>query len=229
MLATQAGAGYKSTVRSGCKAPMNATRNILLAATLFVASAALPLRADEAKENVMSAVSGTTISGYVSTSAIWKFGTGVSEVQSPLLPLSTVNSDTIGTGLFYIPANYDSGAVSVVFGIAVSTQDVGWSEGHLFDGNTEWTFNLGTGTFQNGATYYVGSTDMTTAQVQSMLAGNAEFEISSDTPAAVLQGNLVAVPEPSTVALMVSGVAAALLARRKGRCPRNHELEESII
>lgn len=41
-----------------------------------VVSLASVAQADEAKENVMSAVSGTTISGYVSTSAIWKFGTG---------------------------------------------------------------------------------------------------------------------------------------------------------
>lgn len=41
-----------------------------------VVSLASVAQADEAKENVLSAVSGTTISGYVSTSAIWKFGTG---------------------------------------------------------------------------------------------------------------------------------------------------------
>jgi hypothetical protein len=33
-------------------------------------------QAEEAAETVMTAVSGTTISGYVSTSAIWNFGTG---------------------------------------------------------------------------------------------------------------------------------------------------------
>ncbi|MEW6303913.1 MAG: outer membrane beta-barrel protein [Verrucomicrobiota bacterium] len=34
------------------------------------------VQAEEASEHVMTAVSGTQISGYVSTSAIWKFGTG---------------------------------------------------------------------------------------------------------------------------------------------------------
>jgi hypothetical protein len=34
------------------------------------------LMAQDASEHVMTAVSGTQISGYVSTSAIWKFGTG---------------------------------------------------------------------------------------------------------------------------------------------------------
>ncbi len=49
------------------------TVGLAAAGLVSVASVA---HAEEAKESVMSAVSGTTLSGYVSTSAIWKFGTG---------------------------------------------------------------------------------------------------------------------------------------------------------
>ncbi|HVY68820.1 MAG TPA: outer membrane beta-barrel protein [Verrucomicrobiae bacterium] len=41
-----------------------------------VVSLASATQAEEAKQNVMTALSSTTISGYVDTSAIWKFGTG---------------------------------------------------------------------------------------------------------------------------------------------------------
>jgi len=46
-----------------------------LAAT-GVVSLASAVQAEEAKQSVMTALSSTTLSGYVDTSAIWKFGTG---------------------------------------------------------------------------------------------------------------------------------------------------------
>lgn len=48
---------------------------LALAAT-GVVSLASAVQAEEAKQSVMTALSSTTLSGYVDTSAIWKFGTG---------------------------------------------------------------------------------------------------------------------------------------------------------
>lgn len=48
---------------------------LALAAT-GVVSLASAVQAEEAKQTVMTALSSTTLSGYVDTSAIWKFGTG---------------------------------------------------------------------------------------------------------------------------------------------------------
>jgi len=45
-------------------------------AAVGVVSLGSAMQAEEAASQVMTAVSGTTISGYVNTSAIWKFGTG---------------------------------------------------------------------------------------------------------------------------------------------------------
>jgi hypothetical protein len=48
---------------------------IALAAAGVVSLGAV-VQAEEAQQHVLTALSSTTLSGYVSTSAIWKFGTG---------------------------------------------------------------------------------------------------------------------------------------------------------
>lgn len=162
---------------------------------------------------MVSPLSGTSVSGYSWNSPVWQFSGYQSVFQANLMPPYSGGFEAAGVGVFFIPANIETEWVTVSFGVAVDTQDMEWAEGRISGGGTAWAFNLGPATFMDGVTFYRGTTDMVTHQIEDIIAGRTQFEIINRPHYDHLQGTIAAVPEPSLVALLAIGMLMLTIPR----------------
>ncbi len=77
---------------------------LVLAALVWLGAPAAN-QAEEAPHQVNTALSSTTLSGYIDTSAIWQFGNGkyISEPAPPLISKSDVDNFFPGSGISSVP------------------------------------------------------------------------------------------------------------------------------
>jgi len=180
---------------------------------LFACLAITTVNAEEVDGSILTPISSSSVGGYVWNSSVWQFSGYQSVFQASLMPAGPGGVEAVGVGVFFIPANIETERVTVGFGVAVDTQDMEWAEGRISGGGTAWAFDLGPATFRDGVTFYSGTTDMVTHQLEDVIAGRTQFEIINRPFYDSLQGEIAAVPEPPLTVLLAFGMIVLAIPR----------------
>ena len=135
-------------------------------------------------------------------------------LETSLLPYGPSAPPLAGFANIYTP-NTNSGGIffPVTFQVTINSDQEVFDTGRIAGGGTAWVFGLGSPTISNGSMFFSGTTSMQAFQINDMLAGRTEFEISNENFTSYLRGSLVPVPEPRTTALFAVGLVAACLRR----------------
>lgn len=167
---------------------------LLLAVITSLAGLSPVLLAEERpSSSVLTAVSSTTLSGYVSTSASWS---------------GTVDSSFLLNGVFFNTSSPFGSSVTYVSDSFALGGFVGNGQGHsVFIGAAD-------GYLMGGSPPYAF-----TPSTQLLPVGVGVTPMDVSRPAVQLTSFPAAVPEPSSIALFVgSSLSLVLAMRRRGRC-----------
>jgi len=147
-------------------------------------------------------------------------------LQAVLSPYSPSVSPLSATAVVQTPdTSFGGPYFSVAYTITVNTNSPIFSVGRIAGGSTAWAFDLSTTSVSGDSLIYSGTTGMAAFQINDMLSNFTDFEIyayaGDGSLSGFAAGQLVAVPEPRYVFLLLAGFATAVFFRKATahRCP----------